>query len=129
MEAALVRGLAHEERWSPWFLPAIFWLPCMWRYEVVIADGRLRFGYGPSFHLMRKEVLLANVGAVEVGSSTWKENLLQFGGWGIRYGMGGIWNYNAANGPWVQFTCKDSGRQYRFATRNQAQVAELLRDA
>ena len=35
---------SYAERWSPWFLPLVFWLPCFWRYEVVVGGGRLTFG-------------------------------------------------------------------------------------
>ena len=122
----LPRGALYEERWCPWFMPLMFWFPCTWRYEVVIEAGKLRFGYGPSFNLMKKAVELGNVCDIQVGTSTWMENLIQFGGWGIRYGRGGIWCYNAANGPWLQFTCTDSGTKYRFSTRNQTLVAQLL---
>ena len=132
MADSLLPGTSYEERWSPWFMPIMFWFPCTWRYEVVIAKGgkELRFGYGPSFNLMKKAVCLDNICDVTVGTTTWKENLLLFGGWGIRYGRtDGVWFYNAANGPWVQFTCKDSGRKYRFATRNQTQVAQMISDS
>ncbi len=35
---------SYAERWSPRFLPLVFWLSCFWRYEVVVGGGRLTFG-------------------------------------------------------------------------------------
>ena len=110
----------------PWFLPITFWLPFTWTYEVVIKDGRLTFGYGPMPAPWTKiTVQIESVSEVQIGSSSWKDNLFDFGGWGIRYGLG-LWCYNAANGPWVQFTCIESKAKYRLSTQNAEKVSFLL---
>ena len=98
MASSLLPGTLYEERWSPWFMPIIFWFPCTWRYEVVIANGGkdLKFGYGPSCNLMKKAVCLDNICDVTVGTTTWKENLLLFGFWG---------NLSRQNGRGVVLQC------------------------
>ena len=43
--------------------------------------------YGPSFNVLKKTAKVRNVTDVTTGSSTWWENLRDFGGWGIRFGQ------------------------------------------
>ena len=62
---------------------------------------------------------LDNICYVTVGTTSWTENL-----WGIFSSSGAGASVTVdANGPWVQFTCKDSGRKYRFATRVQSHLS------
>jgi len=122
----------YEETWSPPWVPLVFFLPCFYCYGVRIDDNDLLFGYGftgPGAWTA-KRVALKDIDkdSITTGTATWKDNLMQFGGWGIRRGrilgtMG--WVYNAANGPYVDIRLKD-GSSYRFATRNPHEVKSML---
>jgi len=77
--------------------------------------------------------------------------MMAFGGWGIRYGYtprnsklnkdksicsrtsGGTWAYNAANGPYIEFTIRDDasdrstpGRHYRIVSTDVNRVEAML---
>jgi hypothetical protein len=62
--------------------------------------------------------------------STGKENLLKFGGWGIRYSItSNTWAYNARNGQYVEFEeiVDTKTTRYRIASENADKVASILR--
>lgn len=128
----------YKETWTPPFAPLVFFLPCFYKYGIVVTEDNLSFGYGflgPSTltnALTSKTMLLRNVDttSIKVGSASCKENLSQFGGWGIRYGKSDghwTWAYNAKNGPFVEFQDKATGRWYRLASKNVCEVERILR--
>ena len=128
----------YEETWTPPFAPLVFFLPFFYKYGIVITEDKLSFGYGflgPSTAAnawTSKTVLLRNVdkSSIQVRSSSWKENLSQFGGWGIRYGRSDghwTWAYNAKNGPYIEFLDNDTGTWYRFVSKNVQEVERILR--
>eukprot|EP00960_Hanusia_phi_P056357 763240-Hanusia_phi.AAC.2 len=131
---------SYQEGWRPIFLPLTWWLPPTWRFEISVApleqgesdsnDTRyaLSFGYCLSMGMMRKSVMISNVkeGSMQRGFSDWKQNLMQFGGWGIRY-RHGMWNYNASNGDWFEFEEVGTGRRYRFACKHADDFENFIR--
>lgn len=122
-----------SQQYSEWHVPRFnvvtFWLPMFWYYYVEVENDTLSFGYGPSAGLCSKSLPIQNIraGSVLVGTTNWKDNLTNFGGWGIR-NAGDLWNYNPSNGGWVQFqeTAEAGGGRYRFYSENPTQVARLL---
>ena len=148
----------YEEIWSPSWWPISILLPCFRKYSVTIThDNSLIFGYGFGFgnkpqtegrsiisHKVENIVKNIEYESIQMGSADWKENFKRFGGWGIRLGRTTdgkhfLWAYNAANGPFVEFTelvlDKDKNkndcirrRYWRFATKDANRVVSILRD-
>jgi len=145
--------IIYEENWMPIWSPLVFFLPMFYNYGVRIERGSLSnesadiyvtFGYGfrkPSNSgLTAYTIKISDIKehSILTGTAIWSDNLLSFGGWGIRYGRGRgrgqehnrrlTWAYNAENGDYIEFLTKKNG-SYRFVTRNQAEVALILRQA
>ena len=130
----------YSEVFSPWFLPLVFFLPPFYRYGIVIKkdegqDGTITFGYGMTGPggLTAHTSSLRDIdpSSVVVGDASTRDNLAKFGGYGIRYGRGGIWAYNAIDGPYCEFEEKKPGSsrstKYRIVSKNVEEVASLLR--
>ncbi|KAL3784361.1 hypothetical protein HJC23_004124 [Cyclotella cryptica] len=132
----------YSETFRPWFLPLTFFLPCFWNYGVLIEkddenEATLTFGYGifgpTTGALCSHTTPLRDIdkSSVVTGYSSGKDNLFQFGGWGIRRSFrNSIWAYNASfRGPFCEFDERRGGRSitYRIATENPDSVASLLR--
>mmetsp|Transcript_32707 Transcript_32707/g.77551 ORF Transcript_32707/g.77551 Transcript_32707/m.77551 type:complete len:159 (+) Transcript_32707:55-531(+) len=120
----------YEESISPMFRYVAIIAPMFWKYHVRIskADNLLNFGYLTG--LCSKQIALddIDVASVKVGSSDWKKNLSECGGWGIRraFCVQPKWVYNAVNGPWVEVKQLSSGTCYRFVTEHPETVRALL---
>lgn len=135
----------YSETITPWFAPLTFFLPMFYKYGIIIdklADGKifLSFGYGfsgpsKSNNFISHTTLLANIdpSTVVTGDASWQDNLYNFGGWGVRYGCGGTWAYNATlAGPYCEFVETREGggserTRYRIVTKNPELIARWLR--
>ena len=119
-------SILYSEQFRPWFLPLTFFLPLFWHYGVQIDEESITFGYGMlagpakgglcSHTAFLKDIDQSNI---ITGYASGKDNLLQFGGWGIRRSLRSkTWVYNASfRGPYVEFTEKqDKVTKYRFVT-------------
>ena len=130
------------ENWHPSWAPLVFFLPIFYTYTVLIENDTLTFGYGfkepssltsvqipihctttsttkiakstttnsSSNEVMNKDCI--DISTIITGTASTMDNLMHFGGWGIRYGRGknGKFTraYNAANGSYIEFTTKVS---------------------
>eukprot|EP00956_Cyclotella_meneghiniana_P037851 scaffold145458_cov77-Cyclotella_meneghiniana.AAC.1 len=131
-------SIIYSEHFYPWFLPLTFFLPCFWKYGVVIEQEpeSITFGYGV-FGPTEKSVCshttyLRNIekSSVKTGYATGKDNLFQFGGWGIRYNEK-TWAYNASfRGHYVEFIerCGDKTTKYRVVTESPEAITSIIRD-
>mmetsp|Transcript_7686 Transcript_7686/g.8822 ORF Transcript_7686/g.8822 Transcript_7686/m.8822 type:complete len:134 (+) Transcript_7686:199-600(+) len=120
--------------WSPTlvFVPCL--LPCFSQFSVQVEQDTLSFGYGPLRCGNSVEVLLSDIDkkSVSAGLASCTDNLISFGGWGIRYGQVTVGDtkrsvvaYNSRNGPFVQFfTLK--GKGYRFSCRDPEAIIKLI---
>ena len=102
-----------------------------YRYGVILTNETITFGYGfskPGGIASKTFSILDGIqkDSIEIGSASWKDNLLTFGGWGIRLGLNGTTAYNAKNGDYIEFV-DDKGYKYRFVSDNVKLVASLLR--
>lgn len=98
----------------------------------------ITFGYGfsgPSSSITGHKSMLNDIdpNSVSVGESSWNENLLTFGGWGIRYGFfqsNPVWAYVPTfKGSYCEFDEVIGAKRtrYRIVTKNAERVASLLR--
>ncbi len=136
----------HEETFAPWFVPLVFYLPCFYKYGIKIASTAsgseapmvMTFGYGMTGPggLTAHTVSLDKIDKenMKIGTATAKDNLMSFGGWGIRmgYSRGKLtWAYNACNGPYLEFDEYDEmgGKttRYRIVSKDVEKVASILR--
>ena len=103
----------YSEVFTPCFMPLVFFIPNFHKYEGNTnskegIDTTITFGYGwagPS-GITSHTACIKNIdpSSVITGTATGKENLLKFGGWGIRYSItSNTWAYNARNGQHVEF--------------------------
>lgn len=120
----------YEEKWNVPFAPLVFFLPIFYKYNVIVSNDTLIFGYGfnQPFGLTTQKIPLKSIDAdsITVGSASWKDNLFTFGGWGIRLGLNGTTAYNAKNGDYIEFVT-EKGRKFRFVSNDVDTVASLLR--
>lgn len=121
-----------EDYFVPWS-PLVFFIPFFFRYGVLVDDNDLIFGYGctePNPMLTAKRIPLKDIEKTKIttGDATWKDNLLGFGGWGIRlgsvHGKTG-WAYNPTNGGFVELELKN-GSAYRFNSVDPQKLKEVL---
>ena len=134
-------SVIYSETSHPWFLPLTFFLPCFWNYGVLIAKDEnqetVTFGYGifgPStrgFCSHTTPLRDIDKSSVVTGYFSGKDNLLQFGGWGIRRKFRhDIWAYNASfRGSFCEFDERRGGRliKYHITTQNPDTIASILR--
>jgi len=150
-----------------------------YHYGVIVTNNTLTFGYGynkpnisgsltaNTIHLDTDSssgsgsndagdsggndtIKVIEKGSVVIGNASFKDNLLTFGGWGIRYNfLTKTTAYNANNGQYIEFTCIEKKRnhgnddndgnndnddndkdvvrhKYRFVSHNVYRVASLL---
>lgn len=121
---------SYEETWWVPFAPLVFFLPCFYKYGVKVTIDTLTFGYGfcqPGVWTS-KTIRMKNIakGSITTGTATWKDNLYSFGGWGIRYGSDGTIAYNANNGDYIELIESETGKKYRFVSKDVNKVASLL---
>ena len=118
-------SVVYSEHFYPWFLPLTFFLPCFWKYGVVIKrkPESITFGYGvfgpTEKSLCSHTTYFRNIekSSIKTGYANGKDNLFQYGGWGIRYN--GTWVYNASfRGHYVEFIEKrgEKTTKYRITT-------------
>jgi hypothetical protein len=132
--------IIYSETRTPWFLPIVLFLPCFNKYGIIIKkdenqNSTITFGYGftgpGGFTAHTSSLEDIDPSSILIGEASGKENLIQFGGWGIRYGLiSGTWAYNATfSGPYCEFVEKVGSRstKYRFVCENAETVASLLR--
>lgn len=136
--------VVYSEEFRPWFVPMVFFLPIFYTYGIIIqkdnkADPKsttITFGYGyssPSHEgVASHTTLLENIdpSSVITGEASGKDNIVTFGGWGIRLGLNGTWAYNASfSGPYIEFIEKNGTKstKYRIASKDAEKVASLLR--
>jgi len=143
----------YSESIRPWFAPVVFFVPCFYNYGIIVeqsADATtqsstlsattttsITFGYGMFKPTKRgittHTVLVKNINpsSVVTGEATWRENITQCGGWGIRYNWNNqTWTYNATfSGPYCEFVEAKGGKstKYRIVTENPDTVAAILR--
>mmetsp|Transcript_22953 Transcript_22953/g.26592 ORF Transcript_22953/g.26592 Transcript_22953/m.26592 type:complete len:153 (-) Transcript_22953:261-719(-) len=124
----------YEERWRVPWAPLVFFLPIFYKYNVIVTDENLSFGYGfdDPVRLTSKTISKSNIeqDSITVGNASWKDNLLKFGGWGIRLGLDGTIAYNAKNGNYIEIVEKRNNgttQKYRFASNDAEKVVSLLR--
>jgi hypothetical protein len=86
---------------------------------VEVADGELRFHFGPGF--WRKRVALSEVTAVTPTKNSWWE------GWGIRFTPRGML-YNVSGTNAVEITLR-SGKRFRIGTDEPEALVQALRTA
>ena len=135
------RNILYQETWVVPFFPLVFFLPCFYSFGVIISEDELIFGYGlmgPWTGVTAKRIHRKDIERVYDGNWSWKENLLNLGGWGIRYGRIATrssstvsplrrgWAYNASNGPFVVIELQ-GGQLYQFVTKDPSAVTQLLR--
>jgi hypothetical protein len=128
--------IVYSELFSPWFVPLTFFLPWFWNYGVVIDQESITFGYGISGAvkggLCSHTTNLKDVdrSTVTTGYASGKDNLFQFGGWGIKYEFNSrTWAYNASfRGPYVRFAERrgDKLTWYHIVTESPDLVASFL---
>lgn len=127
----------YSEQFYPWFLPLIFFLPWFWKYGIRVDKESITFGYGvltgPSKGgLCSHTTYFRDVdkSSISTGYASGKDNLFQFGGWGIRHNIRNkTWAYNATfRGPYVEFSERHGEKltKYRVVTGNADLVASLL---
>lgn len=134
----------YSEVFTPCFMPLVFFIPNFHKYGIHINEGNtnskegidttITFGYGwagPS-GITSHTACIKNIdpSSVITGTATGKENLLKFGGWGIRYSItSNTWAYNARNGQYVEFEeiVDTKTTRYRIASENADKVASILR--
>jgi hypothetical protein len=128
--AAPQSEIHYEEKWSVPFAPIVFFLPMFYKYNVIVSNDTLTFGYGfnQPFGLTTQNIPLKSIDtdSIKIGSASWKDNLLTFGGWGIRLGLNGTTAYNAKNGNYIEFVT-EKNRKFRFVSNDVETVASLLR--
>jgi hypothetical protein len=129
--------IVYSELFRPWFAPMTFFLPWFWKYGVIIDQETITFGYGISGAvkggLCSHTTNLRDVdrSTVTTGYASGKDNLFQFGGWGIKYGLKNrTWAYNASfRGPFVEFAENgDKVTRYRIVTERADLIASFLAD-
>jgi hypothetical protein len=102
----------------------------------------ITFGYGrngpvarytPSGGFVAQTVFLRDIdpSSIVTGIASATDNLLNFGGWGIRYNFKTkTWAYNAINGPFIEFVqqAKDSEKRikYRIVSHHVDEVVAFL---
>ena len=135
------KSILYYESCYPWFVPLTFFLPCFWKYGVLITKDDenqevVTFGYGmsgPSTKgLCSHTTYLKDIDKSRIitGYASGKDNLCQFGGWGIRHTF---WNgiaYNASFcGPFCEFEERHGKKttKYHIVTENPDTVASFLR--
>jgi hypothetical protein len=98
--------------------------------KISLADNKLRFGYLTALCSKTLPIDDIDKSSVRTGSSDWRANLTEFGGWGIRraFCVEPKWVYNAVNGPWVEVKQLSTGTTYRFVTKEPETVAAILAD-
>lgn len=97
------------------------------------ADLSITFGYGrtgPS-GITSQTILLKEIdpSSIVTGTASAQDNLLEFGGWGIRYNFKTkTWAYNAINGPFIEFVHWKGAKQirYRIVTNHVEEVVSFL---
>lgn len=123
--------LKYEETWVVPFAPLVFFLPMFYKYSVIVTEDTLTFGYGfkKPWGLTSKKVSFKdiNIDSINIGCATWKENVLMFGGYGIKLGLNGTTAYNAKNGDYIEFVTT-KGWKYRFVSNDVESVASLLKN-
>jgi len=126
----------YSEHFYPWFLPLTFFLPWFWKYGVVVGEDAITFGYGISGPTKRglcsHTISFQDIkkSSVSTGCASITDNLLQFGGWGIRFSFRDkIWAYNASlSGPYLELVEQhgENMTKYRIATQNPDLVASII---
>ena len=86
---------------------------------VEVADGELRFHFGPGF--WRKRIALSDVAAATPTQSSWWE------GWGIRFTPRGML-YNVSGTNAVEITLR-SGKRFRIGTDEPEALVQALQSA
>jgi len=91
--------------------------------------------FGPWKGVTAKRIPRSNIQRVFTGTWTWKDNLMNLGGWGIRYGRIAAdasnptktrgWAYNPSNGPFVLIQCQDN-TFYQFVTHEPETVKQTI---
>jgi|EP00979_Chaetoceros_neogracilis_P000506 hypothetical protein len=140
-------NVIYSELYPPFFKAFVFFMPMFYTYGITIQekntnknkgvdslDKSITFGYGwagPN-GITAHTTSLQNIDPASVitGTATGRENLIRFGGWGIRYSpIHKTWAYNARNGPYVEFEeiCCSKTTRYRIASENPDEVASKLR--
>mmetsp|Transcript_438 Transcript_438/g.732 ORF Transcript_438/g.732 Transcript_438/m.732 type:complete len:170 (+) Transcript_438:116-625(+) len=101
-------------------------------------DLYITFGYGmtgpsTSTDLISQTIPLKEIdpSSVVTGTATAKDNLLEFGGWGIRYNFKTkTWAYNAINGPFIEFVHLEGNgtkqTKYRIVSKHVEEVVSIL---
>jgi hypothetical protein len=172
-ETSSTNNILYEETWFVPWSPLTFFLPMFYHYGVIVTNNTLTFGYGynkpnisgsltaNTIHLDTDSssgsggsgdigndtMKVIEKGSIVIGNASFKDNLLTFGGWGIRYNfLTKTTAYNANNGQYIEFTCieKKSNHgnhgndndndndndvvrhKYRFVSHNVYRVASLL---
>ena len=147
----------YNETLRPWFFALIGFIPFFRKYGILIegyetkekkeiqqndtnykGGASITFGYGfngpkPGHTLIAHRTLLHHIdrSSIKIGDASWKDNLFQFGGWGIRYGRGGTWAYNASlSGSYIEFVevAGSKRTKYRIVTEDPKAVAAFLRN-
>lgn len=101
-------------------------------------EDSITFGYG-IFGLARGGLCshtshLRDIDTTSIitGYASGRDNLFQFGGWGIKRSIWGrTWSYNASfRGPYVEFIERHEERftKYRIATQSPELIVSILRD-
>lgn len=110
-------------------------LPCFARFEIIIEEENISFGYGPLECGTVVTLALSDIdkSSITSGYDSCSDNLFGFGGWGIRFGNVSVNDkkraisvYNPSNGNFVQFFT-NKGKGYRFSSQNPDKVMELIR--
>lgn len=121
----------YEETWWVPFAPVVFFLPLFYKFGVKVTSDKLTFGYGFSKpgNWTSKTILVKNIekDSIVTGSASWKENLMSYGGWGIRYGIDGTIVYNAQNGEYIELVESENGQKYHFVSNDVKTVESLLK--
>ena len=118
-----------ETSWSCFGVATTFCVPFFWQHIITIDDSHFCFKYGPvtvvTVKIALDEIDLENL---EIGDFSAGDNMLTFGGWGIRKSCAGEIGYNMHfAGPYIKISTKDGKKKYHFGCKDaEAIKAEII---